>query len=64
MSIGIPEILFVLASIFWIWMLIAAVMREPNTTEKIVWVIIIVFTHVIGAAIYFFVRYLPKRRIV
>jgi len=64
MSIGIPEILFLLASIFWIWMLIAAVTGERNKTDKIVWVVIIVFTHVIGALIYFFVRYTPRRRLV
>jgi hypothetical protein len=64
MTMCIPEILFLLASIFWIWMLIAAVMRERTTADKILWVVIIVFTHVIGALIYFFLRYVPRRRIV
>ena len=51
-------------SIFWIWMLIEAALNEPTTGDKILWVIIIVFTHFIGAAIYFFFRYNPRRRIV
>jgi heme/copper-type cytochrome/quinol oxidase subunit 2 len=60
MSIGLPEILFVLVfglgSIFWIWMLIDAATHEKNAQDRILWVLIIIFTHVIGAAIYFFVR--------
>ena len=51
----------VLGTVFWIWMLVECATREPNTgTEKIVWVLIIIFTHWIGAAIYYFVRR-PKR---
>jgi hypothetical protein len=37
-------------------------MNEPSEgTDKIVWILIILFTHVIGAAIYFLVRR-PRRR--
>ena len=45
----------IFAMIFWIWMLIDCI-RNPglSETEKIVWVLAIVFTHFIGAAIYFF----------
>lgn len=41
--------------VFWIWMLIDAV-KNPNlsSTERIVWVLVIVFLHWIGALIYFF----------
>ncbi len=48
---------FTLASfVFWIWMLVHAITNKALTdTEKIVWVIVIVFTHFIGALIYFFV---------
>lgn len=41
---------------FWIWMLVDCIQHEPSGTEKIVWILIIIFTGVIGAAIYFFVR--------
>jgi len=42
---------------FWIWMLIDCVTKEPDTgNTKICWVLIIVFAHIVGALIYFFVR--------
>lgn len=52
----------VLGTIFWIWMLIDCATNEPSTgNDKIVWTLIIVFTHVLGALIYYFVRR-PQRR--
>jgi hypothetical protein len=69
MGLGAPELLLllivfgigVLGTAFWIWMLIDCVMKEPSEgNERLVWVVIVVFTHIIGAAIYFFVRR-PKR---
>jgi len=46
---------------FWIWMIIDCVTREPaEGNERLIWIIIIVFAHWIGALIYFFVRR-PKR---
>ena len=56
-------LLFIASSIFWIWMLIAAATKERSTGDKILWVIIIIFTHIIGALIYYFVRYAPRTRI-
>lgn len=54
--------LIVLGTIFWIWMLVDCATKEPDTgNNKIVWIVIIVLTHWIGAAIYFFVRR-PQRR--
>ncbi len=41
---------------FWIWMLIHAITNKGLTdTEKIVWVLVIIFVHFVGALIYFFV---------
>lgn len=46
---------------FWIWMLVECVTKEPDTGNlKICWVLIIVFAHIIGALIYYFVRR-PRR---
>jgi hypothetical protein len=56
MSFGLGEILFLLGTAFWIWMIIDCATHERNSTEKIVWIVIIVFTHLLGALIYFFVR--------
>jgi hypothetical protein len=64
-GIGHWEILIVfvfglLASLFWLWMLAECALKEPNTIEKLVWVIIIAVTPWLGAAICFFARR-PKR---
>lgn len=50
-----------IGTIFWIWMLIDCAIKEPDLgNEKLVWILVIIFTHWIGATIYFFVRR-PKR---
>lgn len=47
----------ILGTIFWIWMLIDCLTKEPSEgNDKIIWVIVILLTHWIGAAIYYFVR--------
>jgi hypothetical protein len=46
----------VLAFIFWILMLIDCVKRKfKEESEKIVWVLVIIFTGIIGASIYYFI---------
>jgi hypothetical protein len=38
---------------FWVWMLIDCIRSKAlNDTEKIVWTLVIVFTHALGALIY------------
>ena len=45
------------ASIFWIWMLVDCATKEPDQgNDKIVWMLVIIFTHVLGALIYFLIR--------
>lgn len=47
--------------VFWVWMLISAVQNKGlSDGEKIAWVLILVFVHVLGAILYFFVGH-PKR---
>jgi hypothetical protein len=47
----------VAGTVFWIWMIVECATKEPNQgNEKIVWIIVIIFTHWIGALIYYFVR--------
>jgi hypothetical protein len=48
-------ILGIIASIFWIWMLIDCLMSSLPSTEKLIWALVILFLHVLGAIIYFFV---------
>ena len=61
-ALPVTLVLFVLLGMtFWIRMLIDCVTRESNEgNERIVWVLILLFTHVIGASIYYFVRR-PRR---
>ncbi len=55
--------LCLLSFVFWIWMLIHAIRNDGlSDTQKLIWVVVIVFTHFVGALIYLFVG-LPKRRI-
>ena len=53
--------LALLGIVFWVWMLIdCAVNEPPDGNDKLVWVLIILFTQVLGAALYLFVRR-PRR---
>lgn len=48
-------IIGILATIFWIWMLIDCLTSSLPAGEKIVWFLVIFFLHVLGALIYMFV---------
>lgn len=49
-------LLIIIPTVFWILMLIDAAKREfKNPNDKIVWILVMVFTHVLGALIYYFV---------
>lgn len=46
---------------FWIWMLVDCITQEPSEgNDKLVWVIVIIATKLVGAIVYYFVRR-PKR---
>jgi hypothetical protein len=43
--------------VFWIWMLIDCVTKEKDEgNSRLIWVLVIVLTGIIGGLIYFFVR--------
>jgi hypothetical protein len=44
------------ATVFWLWMLVDALVNETGTNEKILWFLVIFFLHFIGALIYLVVR--------
>lgn len=46
---------------FWLWMLIDCATKEFDNNDKLIWILIIIFTGGIGALIYFFVAR-PKGR--
>ena len=57
-----PGVLFIGAffiggTILWAWMLIDCATKEPSEgNDKVVWILIIVLTHLIGASIYLLAR--------
>ena len=38
-------------------MLVAAIGREQEPSERVIWVLVILFLHFVGALLYFFMRY-------
>ena len=55
-------VLGLLGFLFWLWMLIDALVNEPTTNEKIMWVLVMVFLPLIGSIIYFVVRKQGRRK--
>ena len=42
---------------FWLWMLIDCATKCPSAdNKKLIWVLVIIFTHAVGAIIYYFVQ--------
>jgi Phospholipase_D-nuclease N-terminal len=42
--------------IFWLWMLIECIMNKGlSSTEKLIWVLVIIFLNGLGALLYFFI---------
>ena len=50
--------------VFWIWMLIDCLTRESKEgQDRLVWALVIVFTKLVGAALYYFLRYRRRGRL-
>jgi Phospholipase_D-nuclease N-terminal len=47
----------VIAVIFWLWVLVDCLTKEPSTgNDKVAWVLFILMVPVVGALVYYFVR--------
>lgn len=56
-AILVGAVFGVLALAFWVWMLVDCLTDGHLTgTEKLIWLLVIVTTKLIGAAIYYFVQ--------
>jgi cytochrome c oxidase assembly factor CtaG len=54
-------VLLLAAFAFWIWMIISVTQnRGLNDSDRIVWILVVIFLHVLGAFIYFLLGH-PKR---
>ncbi|MCE0485039.1 MAG: PLD nuclease N-terminal domain-containing protein [Methylacidiphilales bacterium] len=56
-----PRGLEVIGLLFWIWVIYECARREPNGTEKVLWLILVVCAPVIGSLIYFLLRIVKVR---
>jgi len=58
----VPIVLAIFA--FWIWMLVDCATKESDQgNDKIIWILVIIFTHWLGALIYFLVRRPERKRL-
>jgi hypothetical protein len=54
---GITVLLGLLSQVFWLWMFIECLVKEPDdSNDKLLWGLIIFFGNLLGAILYFVVR--------
>lgn len=54
----------ILGTLFWIWMLVDCATKEPSEgSDKIVWILVILCTHGLGALIYLLARRPERKRL-
>ncbi|MDA0733936.1 MAG: PLD nuclease N-terminal domain-containing protein [Chloroflexi bacterium] len=55
-------LILLLVGAFWVWMIVDCATKEPdNGNTKLVWILIIILTGTVGAAIYYLARR-PQRK--
>jgi hypothetical protein len=53
---GFAVVMLILAlalSVFWLWMLIDCLSSNLPSSEKLLWALLIFFTHILGAILYY-----------
>ena len=55
-ELAILLVIMIALGAFWGWMVYDCAVEEPSGMDKIVWIMVILFGHFIGAAIYYFAR--------
>jgi hypothetical protein len=53
-------VLALAATVFWLWMLVDVLTSSKDTTEKILWFLVVFFLHFVGAVVYFLVARSPR----
>lgn len=66
MGLGVAAVFIgILLFVFWLWMLIDCLKRDfKGNYDKIVWVLVLIFLHILGALIYYFVVKIPDKKAV
>jgi len=54
--INVLPFLIIPAALFWFWMVYDCFVHEPPSEKRIIWLIVIIVTHFIGALLYYFMR--------
>ena len=50
--------------VFWLWMLIDCLKRDfKRDIDKVVWILVLIFLHILGAIVYYFVVKVPVKNI-
>lgn len=54
---GLVGLLALLGQVFWLWMFVECLVKEPDdTNDKLLWGLVIFFGNLLGALLYFVVR--------
>jgi hypothetical protein len=59
---GFLALLSLALTAFWIWMIVdcAQAPEKPGSNDRVVWILVLIFTHWLGALIYYFVARQPR----
>jgi hypothetical protein len=49
-------ILGIIATVFWVWMIVDVLTSRMDSGEKILWFLVVFFLHLLGAIIYYFAK--------
>ena len=65
MGFGLVAVLLgALLFVFWLWMLIDCLKRDfKKDYEKIVWILVMIFLHILGAIVYYFVVKVADKKV-
>lgn len=55
--INVLPFFILIGALFWLWMLYDCFVHEKPTERMILWFLIILFTNILGALLYYFVRH-------
>jgi hypothetical protein len=55
--VGAAILFGIAGTVFWIWALVDCATKEPNEgSSKVVWILVILLTHFLGAILYVLIR--------
>ena len=59
----ITLVVVILLGVFWLWMVVDCLKKDfKKDMDKLVWVVVLLFAHVVGAFLYYFLVKAKKRK--